>query len=91
MQHTIPCYNIVVKNTKSNITLKLENELLRKARILAAEEDTSISAIVARQIEKAVREREGYGRARRQALAAMRKGLDLGFAPPRSRDELHER
>ena len=76
---------------KSNITLKLENELLRKARILAAEEDTSISAIVARQLEKAMRERDGYQQAKRQALAAIRKGLDLGFTPPHSRNELHER
>jgi len=44
---------------KSNITLKLESELLRKARILAAEQDTSISALLAVQLEKAVREREG--------------------------------
>jgi len=76
---------------KSNITLKLESELLRKARILAAEQDTSISALLAQQLEKAVREREGYEQARRQALANLRKGFDLGFRPPHSRDELHER
>ncbi len=84
----ITCYNA---RMKSNITLKLENDLLRKARILAAEQDTSISALLAQQLEKAVREREGYERARRQALTALNKGFDLGFRPPRSRDELHER
>ena len=76
---------------KSNITLKLESELLRKARILAAEQDTSISALLAVQLEKAVREREGYEQAKRQALAALGKSMNLGFKPPRSRDELHER
>jgi predicted transcriptional regulator len=81
----------IIEEMKSNITLKLEDELLRKARILAAEEDTSISALLARQLEKAVREREGYEQAKRQALAAIKKGLELGFAPPGSRDELHER
>jgi predicted transcriptional regulator len=76
---------------KSNITLKLDNDLLRKARILAAEADTSISALLAQQLERAVREREGYEQARRQALAALGKGMNLGFKAPRSRDELHER
>jgi hypothetical protein len=76
---------------KSNITLKLDNQLLRKARILAAESDTSISALLARQLEKAVWEREGYEQARRQALVALAKAQNLGFKPPRSRDELHER
>jgi hypothetical protein len=76
---------------KSNITLKLENELSRKARILAAEQDTSISALLAKQLEKVIREREGYEPARRRALAALKKGFDLGFAPGNSHDELHER
>ena len=76
---------------KRNITLKLDSDLLRKARILAAEEDSSISALLAGQLEKAVAERAGYARAKRQALASIAKSLDLGFTPPRSRDELHQR
>ena len=76
---------------KSNITLKLDSDLLRKARILAAEEDTSISGLLARQLERAVQEREGYEQAKRQALKVLAKGLDLDFTPPRSRDELHKR
>lgn len=76
---------------KSNVTLKLDRDLLRKARILAAEADTSISALLAQQLEKAVREREGYEQAKRQALSALDKGFHLGFTAPHSRDELHER
>lgn len=76
---------------KTNITLKLEKDLIRKIRIVAAEEDTSISALLSRQIENIVREREGYQEARKRALANLRKGFALGYAPPKSRDELHER
>ena len=76
---------------KTNITLKLDRELLRKARVLAAEKDTSVSALVAEQIEKAVRDREGYEQAKRRALAILKKGFDLGYKTPASRDELHER
>ena len=76
---------------KANITLKLDKALLRKARVLAAEEDTSVSALLAAKLEEAVREREGYEQAKRRALAILRKGFDLGYTPPASRDELHER
>ena len=76
---------------KSNITLKLETALIREARILAAEEGTSISALLASRLEEIVNERKTYNRARKRALARLREGLDLHWTPPRSRDELHER
>lgn len=76
---------------KTNITLKLDAELLREARVLAAQEGTSISAMLAARLEAMVRERKAYDRARRRALARLREGLDLHWTPPRSRDELHER
>jgi Family of unknown function (DUF6364) len=76
---------------KTNITLKIEADLLREARVIAAEEGTSISAMLANRLEQTVRERRGYQHARRRALARLRKGFDLRWTPPRSRDELHER
>jgi hypothetical protein len=76
---------------KANITLKLESALLREVKILAAEEDTSISALLAARLEQIVRERKTYDRARKRALARLREGLDLKWTRPRSRDELHER
>jgi len=76
---------------KSNITLKLDTDLLREIRILAAEQGTSISAMLAARLEQIVRERRTYERARKRALARLRKGLDVDWSPPRSRDELHER
>ena len=76
---------------KTNITLKLDAALLREIRVLAAEEGTSISALLAERLEQIVRERKTYERARKRALARLREGLDLQWTPPRSRDELHER
>lgn len=76
---------------KANITLKLDTALLREIRILAAEEGTSISALLAARLEQIVRERKAYDRARKRALARLREGIDLRWTPPRSRDELHER
>lgn len=74
---------------KTNITLKLDADLLRKIRILAAEEGTSISALLAKRREELVNERKTYERACKRALARLRDGLNLGWTPPGSRDELH--
>ncbi len=76
---------------KSNITLKLDRDLLREVRILAAEKDTSISALLTVHLQEIVRNRRGYDQAKNRVIARMRKGYDLGFTPPKSRDELHER
>jgi hypothetical protein len=76
---------------KTNITLKLDSDLLREARVLAAEEGRSISALLAERLESMVRERKAFDKARRRALARLRDGFDLRWTPPRSRDELHER
>ena len=76
---------------KTNITLKIEADLLREARVLAAMEGSSISALLAAKLEQSVRERKGYSQARRSALARLKKGFDLQWTPAVSRDELHER
>ena len=76
---------------KSKITLKLDADLLREARVLAAEEDTSISAMLAAKLEQIVRDRKTYQRARKRALARLREGMDLRWTPPTSRDEIHGR
>jgi hypothetical protein len=76
---------------KSNITLKIDADILREARILAAEEGRSVSALLADRLEAMVRERKAFDKARRRALSRLRAGLDLQWTPPKSRDELHER
>ncbi len=76
---------------KTTITLKLDDALLREIRILAAEEGTSISALLASQLEEIVRQRKAYDRARKRALARLREGIGMHWTRSRSRDELHER
>jgi len=76
---------------KTNITLKLDSSLLREIRILAAQEGTSISAMLATRLEQILRERKSYDRSRRRALLRLREGMSLGWTPPGSRDELYER
>jgi hypothetical protein len=76
---------------KTNVTLKVDAALLREARVIAAEEGRSVSALLTDRLEALVRERKTFERARRRAVARLREGLDLRWTPQRSRDELHER
>jgi hypothetical protein len=76
--------------TKVNITLKLDKELIRQARMMAVETGTSISALLAAKLEEVVRKRKDYEQAKRSALAILNEGWDLG-GRPLTRDEMHER
>jgi len=79
------------KEAKQNLTVSLDRQTIQKARILAARRSTSISGLLARQIEILVGEEEAYERAKQQALAMLDQGFDLGGVIRASRDELHER
>jgi len=78
---------------KQNITLALPKDLLRKVKILAVEEGSSVSALLARTLEEMVSHREAYETARRNHLTQLKKGLDMGTVgkPHWTRGELHER
>jgi hypothetical protein len=77
--------------SKQNVTISLTRQTLRKAKILAARRDTSISGLLAQQIEMLVGEDEAYERAQRQATALLDQGFHLGGVIRATRDELHER
>jgi hypothetical protein len=83
--------HVYVRTMKTNITLKIDSEILREARIIAAEEGSSISGLLASKLQELVRQRKSYARSQRRALARLRKGFELGWIRPASRDELHER
>jgi hypothetical protein len=65
--------------------------MLRKAKILASRRGTSISNLLAEQIETLVRHEDDYTRAQRQALALLDHGFHLGGTIRAGREESHER
>lgn len=76
---------------KQNVTISISRDLLRKAKVLAARRDTSISGLLAQQIERLVGEEEAYRQAERQALSLLEQGFHMGGCISASREELHER
>jgi len=79
------------RNEKQNLTISLDRETIQKAKILAARRSTSISGLLAHQIEIVVGEEEAYERAERQAMTLLDQGFHLGGVIRVGRDELHER
>lgn len=75
---------------KQNITLSLETSLLREAKILAAKRNTSVSRLLASELEGSIQRHQAHERAKRAALSMMKDGLPLGGIPA-SRDAWHER
>ncbi len=61
-----------------NLTLKLPVETIRKAKVVAAERGTSISALVAEKIDELVGEDAEYQAARRRAFEWLKQGWHLG-------------
>jgi len=78
---------------KRNVTLSLPKSLLREAKILAVERETSLSQLLVDALEELVRRRREYERARKRHSATLRKGFDLGTHGEVQvrRDELHQR
>ncbi len=78
-------------NGKQNLTLSLDRQTIHKAKVIAARRSTSISGLLAQQIEVLVGEEEAYSSAERQAAELLDHGFSLGGTIHATRDELHER
>jgi predicted DNA-binding protein len=75
-----------------NITLSMPAELVRRAKVLAAQRDMSVSSLVARLLEQLVGEVRDYDEAWELERRMMNAGLGLQVGPITwSRDDVHER
>ena len=76
---------------KSNITLKVDSDLVREAKVLAARRGTSVSRLLAEHLEELIRRDKAYEASKRRTLQRLERGLDLKWMPAEDRNELHER
>jgi hypothetical protein len=76
-----------------NVTLSVPRELLKRIKRLAADRDTSISALMTDALARLADGDRRYSAARKRALGALRCARSLGTGGRRtwSRDELHGR
>jgi hypothetical protein len=72
-----------------NVTITLEEEVARGARIRAAELDTSLSRLVGEMLKEQMVAEKGYDTARRRYLSRKAAPISSGEYP--RRDDLHER
>lgn len=76
-----------------NITLSLPKALLRRVKRVAADRETSVSALMTEALDRLTDEDRRYSAAKKRALAALKSAPSLGTEGRRtwSRDQLHER
>jgi hypothetical protein len=75
---------------RRNLTLQLDEDVIRRAKILAAKRGTSVSGLVARELEALVAEDARYEEAWRRATEIMAAAVPRG-GRRWQRDELHDR
>lgn len=74
-----------------NITLRLDKELIRKAKVLAAQQGTSVSGLLKRYLEQLLNEVEAYETTRQHALTLLERGFHFGGEIPCTREQWYER
>jgi hypothetical protein len=74
---------------RRNLTLQLDEDTIRQAKILAAKRGTSVSGLVARELEQLVAKNVRYEEARRRAVELMEESAPRG-GRTWQRDDLHE-
>lgn len=73
-----------------NITLRMDEQLLKDVKHIAIEKDMSVSAWIVQAVEKAAKNSSRYDEAKAFIMNAMEEAPDYG-GQKFTRDELHER
>jgi hypothetical protein len=75
---------------KRNLTIQLDEAIIRRAKIVAAQRGLSLSSLVAQQLDELAEADQRYERARSVALGALADATG-GEAPIWRREELYDR
>ena len=81
----------MVDTRRRHITVAIDQDLLERARGLAARRGCSISALLADELRRLVASERDYEAAMRRARALMATGLSLGGGQIVSRAVIHQR
>jgi hypothetical protein len=75
---------------KRNLTVQLDDDVIHRAKVTAAKRGTSVSGLVAEQLERLANADERYEDAQRRAEAALGRTAARG-GRRWNRDDLHHR
>ena len=76
---------------KQNITLALDQEILKAARAFAAQRGTSISAMLADDLRIKIEQQMHYEQSKQIAFAMLNQAFALGGQGVMNRESLHDR
>ncbi len=81
------------KSEKQNVTITIPKDILRKAKHIAIDRQTSLSRLLAKTLEDIVEREDTYSKAKVRQIAAMKKGYTMGLNGKITwkRDDLHGR
>ena len=76
---------------KQNVTVQLDQAIIREAKVLAAKRSSSLSKFLSDQIQLIAAQESDYELNKKQALARLDKGYSLGGGKFPKREELYSR
>ena len=80
------------RNIVSNITMSLDDELVKKARKIAIDKDTSLTGLIRRYLQELVEQEERSNATAAAELESLfRQSKAVVGRPTWSREELHDR
>lgn len=79
--------------TTQNVTLSIPKDVLRKAKRIALEKNTSLSGLLTDTLIEITRQKDAYELARARYMVLLEQGADLGTQGEAdwNREELHDR
>jgi hypothetical protein len=76
---------------KQNITVQLDQTVIKEAKVIAAKRSTSLSKFLAEEIRKIASQESTYDKDKELALKRLKNGYSLGGARLPKREELYTR
>jgi len=76
---------------KQNITLSIDEQLLRKAKVFAAQRGTSISGLLAQELQRMIEAQGAYEQSENKAMSLLEQRFSLGGQKITDRSLLHDR
>ncbi|HHU75713.1 MAG TPA: CopG family transcriptional regulator [Firmicutes bacterium] len=76
-----------------NVTLSLPKDVLRKAKHIAIDKETSLSGLLAKTLAEIVEKEDAYQKAKARQLSTLKNGFHIGLGGKANwdREDLHAR